>query len=81
MNCTIFRALCAAAIAAGMLSGCNRPGAQAMPAAAMTRPPAPVVVEAATSRDVPIYIDETYPEPIIRNAAEYLAERNAHDGE
>ena len=29
-----------------------------MPAAAMTRPPAPVVVEAATSRDVPIYIDE-----------------------
>lgn len=28
---------------------------------------------------LPIYFDETYPEPIFRNRAEYLAEKSARD--
>jgi membrane fusion protein, multidrug efflux system len=47
--------LAGAAVVAAAIIGCNKEGGAAvMPA----RPPAPVTVAAAVSRDVPIYIDE-----------------------
>ena len=50
------RALSAALLAAfaALLAGCSREA----PAAAFERPPAPVHVQAAVARDVPVYLDE-----------------------
>ncbi|MFI5382347.1 MAG: efflux RND transporter periplasmic adaptor subunit, partial [Tepidisphaerales bacterium] len=58
MKRTIYRMCVAAAAAAGMLAGCKKPGAQAMPGMGTGRPPAPVTVVPAVTQDVPIYIDE-----------------------
>jgi multidrug efflux system membrane fusion protein len=50
--------IAAVALLAGVgLAGCKRAGGGA-PAAMMERPPAPVTVVAATSKDVPIYLSE-----------------------
>ncbi len=58
MRCGYCRFLLATLVVLSLLAGCKKPGGQQGSLMAMQRPPAPVMVEKAVARDVPIYIDE-----------------------